>query len=221
MENVLTYTWFYEKQRGMATMADISKCDNNWECALGMKQALPVDYEMSGYRTAHLIWPELVNGNVDAKLSTFALTNTAPMHSSLYTAWRHGIRQIRKYALSRCHVPTSRDLLNSTDHPNLYVVSGAVPSANPPEKIGYDVNVPFLFWTAACCVREGDRVESFAIYARNMINSPVIVAPILQLETLLQDIYKVKPRDLHLKIYPAGDGKCGELRNDVSRSIDL
>jgi hypothetical protein len=32
------------------------------------------------------------------------------------------------------------------------VAAGVIPSRDPTESIGHDVNVPFMFWTAVCCV---------------------------------------------------------------------
>ncbi|XP_067655735.1 uncharacterized protein [Haliotis asinina] len=220
IDEPMTFSWLLKRERGLATMSDAMKCNTDWDCDLGMKQALPVDYDMSGYRIAHLMWPELVGADVDAKLSTFTLTNTAPMHPSLYSAWRHAVAEIRSYAINHCKIPIDVAPMTGPSRPEMYIASGAVPSKDPEITIGNDVHVPDLFWTAVCCFRD-DKVQSFSVYARNIGDDPVIVAPVLRLESILQDMYKVRKRDVNLRIFPAGEGSCAELRNDVSRSISL
>lgn len=231
------------------------------------RQVLPADYSASTYRTAHLLWPELAGPDPASRVSTFALTNTAPMHSSLFPSWHKAVLTVRQFGLKKCGLPevSPTDFLpsgHSSGHhhhhhqvqqphgPTLYVTAGVIPSHDPIETIGNDVNVPFMFWMAVCCVdsnntkptatttnrnyendyypmykdeeTKGHKHLSFALYARNTgAGGGVVVAPVLQLEMLLQDIYKRLPSDADVTLFPAANGACSELRHDVSRTLHL
>ncbi|ESO97971.1 hypothetical protein LOTGIDRAFT_228466 [Lottia gigantea] len=221
-EEDASFFWLFKNQKkGMMSMTDLKRCETDWQCELGKKQALPVDFEHSGYRMAPLIWPELISGDLDAKISTFALTNIAPMHPSLYPSWRNAIKEIRRYAIEHCEIPPSNQPTNhATTASTLHIASGVVASNDPEETIGNDINVPYLFWMAGCCVRDKD-VKSFAIYARNIAETRVISSSVLQLETLLQDIYRVKPSRIGPKIFPGNDGACGYMKFDDSDNLIL
>ena len=252
-------------------------------------QVLPSDYSATTYRTAHLLWPELVGPDPLSRTATFTMTNTAPMHAALYPAWRRAVLHVRQFALQQCGVPQvspahfvssshrghkhhvhryfGHGALDHDREPAVYLASGVIPSRNPMETIGNDINVPFMFWMAACCVTENSTKKSdgaggrnhyrvhhndyanlfeddpktpdrqhlsFAIYARNTGSGSlgedsegqgprgqVVSAPVLQLEMLLQDIYKTLPTDADVNLFPASEGACSELKNDFSRGVHL
>ena len=263
---------------------------------LSSGQVLPSDYSATTYRTAHLVWPELVGPDPLSRTATFTMTNTAPMHAALYPAWRRAVLHVRHFAVQQCGVPqvSPAQFVSGSHHghkhhthhyfsnggvggmpahqrgPAVYIASGVIPSRDPMETIGNDINVPFMFWMAACCVTENStrkkspeagkdhyRVHhndyanlfeddpeiperqhlSFAIYARNTgpgshglgedsaegqgQRGQVVSAPVLQLEMLLQDIYKTLPTDADVNLFPASEGACSELKNDFSRSVHL
>lgn len=194
------------------------------------------------------------------------------MHQDLYPAWRHAIMQVRHFALEQCGLPfippsefvsvPHAHKQNKHHHQGkkgseLYIASGIIPSRDPMETIGTDVNVPFMFWLAVCCVSQdsilhgrtnnsnvvmetnntpsegghktGDtnkkeKYLSFALYARNIGSrdqGSVVVAPVMQLEMLLQDIYKTLPTDANVNLFPGNAGTCSELRHDASRTITV
>lgn len=59
-------------------------------------------------------------------------------------------------------------------------------------------------------------VSAFAVYISNAAGSGVIAAPVLQLETLLQDVYKTDHDLDDVMLFPGHDSVCSELKNDVS-----
>ncbi|XP_059155517.1 uncharacterized protein LOC131940750 [Physella acuta] len=123
----------------------------------------------------------------------------------------------------------------------LYLASGIMPSTNPVQTTGHNIRVPFMFWLAGCCVQqytltnhsldnsssiywndtsndlERTNTTAFAVYIRNSADNHVIPAPVLQLEMLLQDMYKTSPGDLDVSLFPGHDQACSDLKNDVSR----
>ncbi|XP_076451019.1 uncharacterized protein LOC143286940 [Babylonia areolata] len=307
VEDTEDTAWFLRKaKKGMVRLEDMGKCQDEDSCQLGAHQVLPSDYSATTYRTAHLIWPELAGPDPLSRTATFTLTNTAPMHASLYPAWHRAVLHVRRFAVQQCGVPqvSPAEFVSSKYHhsssrkspssyhyfwggqeeedPAIYIASGVIPSRDPMETIGNDINVPFMFWMAACCVARnttttannnnhrqhryhnhhqnqhhyphhndyadlfrsgsgprkagGGRQQhsSFAIYARNAGpgsverggegeegRGQVVAAPVLQLELLLQDIYKTLPTDPDVNLFPAARGACSELRNDFSRHVHL
>ncbi|KAL8624049.1 hypothetical protein ACOMHN_019472 [Nucella lapillus] len=305
VEDTEDTAWFLRKaKKGMVRLEDMGKCQDEDSCQLGAHQVLPSDYSATTYRTAHLIWPELAGPDPLSRTATFTMTNTAPMHAALYPAWHRAVLHVRKFALQQCGVPlvSPAEFMSSKYHrskhqfypyfgsgydesPAIYIASGIIPSRDPMETIGNDINVPFMFWMAACCVARnsttttttttttatntntnhphhhnhhhhnhhhhqndyanlfhtgaqptaGKQHSSFAIYARNAgpgsverngdggneAWGQVVAAPVLQLELLLQDIYKTLPTDPDVNLFPAARGACSELRNDFSRHVHL
>ncbi|GFR68322.1 endonuclease domain-containing 1 protein [Elysia marginata] len=59
-------------------------------------------------------------------------------------------------------------------------------------------------------------VSAFAVYISNAAGSGVIAAPVLQLETLLQGVYKTDLDLDNVILFPGHDSVCSELKNDVS-----
>ncbi|KAK7098165.1 uncharacterized protein [Littorina saxatilis] len=302
VEDAEDTAWFLRKaKKGMVLLRDMGKCQDEDSCQLGAHQVLPSDYSATTYRVAPLLWPELAGPDPLSITSTFTLTNTAPMHPALYPAWHRAVLQVRHFAVQQCGVPhVSPEDFVSTLHyqghklhhylpgtggghvPALYLASGVIPSRDPVETIGNDINVPFMFWMAACCLSDDNSTTtawrsdtdtndyrnndytnlfhphhnhhhhhkqqqrhdddkkaadrnhfSFAIYARNTgsgsagegqgegSRGQVVAAPVLQLEMLLQDIYKTLPTDADVNLFPASRGACSELKNDYSRNVHL
>lgn len=193
-------------------------------CDRGRYQALNSDYETREYKPQQLL-PYMLTGNdVREKIATYTLTNTAPIHASLYNKWETALLSVRKYAQEKCGIPV---LLNpvrrqrsrvSRDHPEMYVVSGVV-SLDKDKIVGNEVIVPYLFWFAGCCIKGAD-TASYALYARNVPDGIVISAPVAQLEILLSDIYNSTSDDT-IKIFPAYDDICGSIKSDISGQIRL
>ena len=95
------------------------------------------------------------------------------MHPSLHPAWRRAVLHVRQLAVQQCGVPqmSAEKFMNDSEDGKVkskrevspaYVISGAVPSADPEETIGNDVNVPFMFWMAVCCVKNANGVFSYS-----------------------------------------------------------
>ena len=59
-------------------------------------------------------------------------------------------------------------------------------------------------------------MSAFAVYISNAAGSGVIAAPVLQLEMILQDAYKVDQGLDDVKLFPGHNSVCNELKNDVS-----
>ncbi|KAK3800892.1 hypothetical protein RRG08_017827 [Elysia crispata] len=275
VEDEANMLWRYQKKpkKGMLTLSDLDRCQDDQRCDLGLRQIVPEDYQTSfpeddQYTPTHLVWPDLMPADPSHRLSTFTLTNMAPMLNSLYKDWRATVLKIRQFAIEQCHIPYNLDL--KVNHPGqqsthrthksaLYIASGALPNLDPVVTTGHDVHVPFLFWMSGCCVQhhaqssasanssdssktqnsnnnnnnynnnvymewenehlqEGAKtnVSSFAVYISNAAGSGVIAAPVLQLEMLLQDMYKIDHDLDDVTLFPGHDSVCSELKNDVS-----
>ncbi|RUS87530.1 hypothetical protein EGW08_004706 [Elysia chlorotica] len=275
VEDEANMLWRYQKKpkKGMLTLGDLDRCQDDQRCDLGLRQVVPEDYHNSfpqddQYTPTHLVWPEFMPADPGNRLSTFTLTNMAPMLKSLYREWRGTVLRIRQFAIDQCQIPYHLDL--NVNHPGqqsthrshksaLYIASGALPNLDPVVTTGHDVHVPFLFWMSGCCVQhhaqgpatvdsssnsssssgssgsgraqndintkwETERhqedskttVSAFAVYVSNVAGSGVIAAPVLQLETLLQDVYKTEHDLDNVTLFPGHDGVCSDLKNDVS-----
>ncbi|GFO22481.1 endonuclease domain-containing 1 protein [Plakobranchus ocellatus] len=275
--------WIFQKPRkGMLTLADLDRCYDEQGCDLGLRQVLPQDYhnyfpETDHYTPTHLLWPDLMPSDPSHRLSTFTLTNMAPMLISLFKEWHAMVLKIRQFALEQCHIPYNFDL--DIKHPGqfsshrthkaaLYIASGVLPNLNPVVTTGRDVHVPFMFWMSGCCVQHyapsastdhgnnssssdnnnGDdknnsknknnevymnweddtshtgsktNVSAFAVYIQNTKGSHVIAAPVLQLEMLLQDMYKMGQNLDDVTLFPGHDSVCSALKHDVSPWFQL
>ncbi|XP_005091240.2 uncharacterized protein LOC101862320 [Aplysia californica] len=252
--------WFFRRpKKGMLTLADLDRCHDDQSCDVGLRQILPQDYREPGdsqYTPTHLIWPELMPPSPAPRLSTFTMTNMAPLISTLFSEWHEAVRKVRRFAIEECGVPLVLDsnlkhLSELTSHrlnkSAMFVASGIIPSRDPVVTSGHDVQVPFLFWMAGCCVQQHSKlpagtepasrtsgeavygssdesqissqtnISAFAVYLRNAPLSHVIAAPVLQLEILLQDSYKTKPTDPDVELFPGHESACGDLKNDGSK----
>lgn len=212
--------FFEQKRRGM-----LHKTADNQEqiCKNGMYQAIESDYDASTYHIMHQLSPDIAGFEVSKRIATFSMTNTLPIHISLFTAWNQAVQSVRHFAVDHCNIPIysesdkNKKRRQSHDYPEVYVISGAVASTKPEVLLNKRVNVPFLIWMAACCVR-GAETSSFSVYVRNEINSPIIVAPVVQLEVLLSDLYRDEAQD-SVKLFPAFEGVCSNIQHDVSQVI--
>lgn len=188
-------------------------------CQLGEYQALESDYENQPYQMQFLLAPEIAGGEVSTRVAALSLTNSLPIHASIYSAWKQALNSVRKYSLHVCGVveldenAENRHRRKKNDSPDMHIIAGGVPSKNV--TIGKDVNVPDVIWLAGCCVKGGD-TKSFAVYVRNVQNGQIISAPVEQLEVLLSDLYKSEPT---VRLFPALNGMCADLQNDVSKYV--
>ncbi|BFZ05198.1 hypothetical protein BsWGS_08237 [Bradybaena similaris] len=64
---------------------------------------------------------------------------------------------------------------------------------------------------------EVTNITAFSLYIVNSAGKNVIPAPVLQLEMLLQDVYKSTPSDPDVTLFPGFDSACSDLKNDASR----
>ncbi|XP_041926751.1 endonuclease domain-containing 1 protein-like [Alosa sapidissima] len=134
--------WYFEPQLddqnkgpSMAPESTVSKAMR------GNNQALGSDYEKSGYDKGHL-YPVFHTNSQSCADSTFTLTNAAPQQPSFNRGeWKKMENDLVKF-------------LNQNCLPNqAYVVTGVVPSTNPPVFVPSGrVNVPTHFWNAYCCL---------------------------------------------------------------------
>lgn len=188
-------------------------------CQLGEYQALESDYNNQPYQLQYLLAPDIAGSETSDRIATLSLTNSVPIHASIYSAWKQALSSVRKYSIDVCGVVNldggeeNHHRRKKNDSPDMHIVAGGVPSTN--NTIGNDVNVPDVIWLAGCCVRGGE-TKSFAVYVRNVQNGQIISAPVEQLEVLLSDLYKSEPT---VRLFPALNGMCADLQNDVSKYV--
>ncbi|KAK3102867.1 hypothetical protein FSP39_014531 [Pinctada imbricata] len=214
--------WFTTRKK-MSGMTYENTMDKAFEdvCKLGAYQALLNDYIDVPYEITPLLAPSLVGGNVGRQIAALAMTNTVPMHVSIYTSWQKLDSQVRSYAIQKCGVPSKESKGQKSpnrkphNYPEMYIMAGRVPSTNI--TIGNNVNVPYLIWMAGCCVR-GAEASSFAAYVRNVKNGPIVKSPIEQLEILLSDLHNTTD-NVHL--FPAYNKICSNIQNDVSNYLKI
>ncbi|KAL3842355.1 hypothetical protein ACJMK2_020379 [Sinanodonta woodiana] len=230
-------TWFFSSHgKGMATQLHLdsksacpSKSANDGLCKHGENQALESDYAYSGYRIAQLLSPDLVESGLGNKIATYTLTNTAPMYPTMMSYWKRLSAAVRHFAITDCKIPLLEKDTNDTEKyvnqskvrksqfPEMYLLSGVVPSIQPEETLGNDVNVPAAFWIGACCIH-GAEVSSFGAYLTNQNDGDAIVISIQNLQAQLSNSYKYK-NATNINLFPAFDGICSSHENDVSHKI--
>lgn len=188
-------------------------------CQLGEYQALESDYNNQPYQLQYLLAPDIAGSETSDRIATLSLTNSVPIHASIYSAWKQALSSVRKYSIDVCGVvkldggEENHHRRKKNDSPDMHIVAGGVPSTN--NTIGNDVNVPDVIWLAGCCVKGGE-TKSFAVYVRNVQNGQIMSAPVEQLEVLLSDLYKSEPT---VRLFPALNGMCADLQNDVSKYV--
>ncbi|KAK3583290.1 hypothetical protein CHS0354_011179 [Potamilus streckersoni] len=230
-------TWLFSSRgKGMVTQLHLdgnsacpSKPGDDDLCKHGENQALESDYEYSGYRIAQLLSPDLVESGIGNKIATYTLTNTAPMHPTLIPYWKRISAAVRHFALTNCKIPLLEKDTNDTEKdanlskvrksqfPEMYLLSGVVPSIQPDETLGNDVNIPAAFWIGACCIH-GAEVSSFGAYLVNQNDGDATVISIQNLQAKLSRSYKYK-NVTNINLFPAFDGICSSHENDVSYKI--
>ncbi|XP_003781369.2 endonuclease domain-containing 1 protein [Otolemur garnettii] len=155
---------------------------------LGSKQALNTDYLDSDYQRGQL-YPFPLSG--DFQMTTFALTNSAPMTQSFQERWYMNLNSLMDQALTpQCG--------NGED---LYIITGTVPSDH---RVKDRVTVPKFVWLAACCaVPGGGWAMGFIKHTRD---SDVIE------DVMVKDLEKLLPFNPQL-FY----NNCGETEQDTEK----
>ncbi|XP_077196451.1 endonuclease domain-containing 1 protein-like [Paroedura picta] len=143
---------------------------------LQYSQAIHQDYKhLIGYNRGHLN-PNGHQPNLDAKQSTFTLTNIVPqfikLNSGSWNKYEH--RTTRRYTQG-CK--------------KTFAVVGAVPGNN--YIAGGRVNKPSHVWSAACCYIDNNHLRSWAAIAANNENR-VEELNLGELEEELAELYQLK-----------------------------
>ncbi|XP_061438645.1 endonuclease domain-containing 1 protein-like [Rhineura floridana] len=143
------------------------------EEALEGSQAVLRDYKnLTGFNRGHLN-PNSHQPDLDAKASTFTLTNIVPQHINLNGgAWNNYEQSTMASKTEGCK--------------ETFAVVGAVPGNNFIAK--GRVNKPSHVWSAACCVIDNNHLRSWAIIARNDENV-VLTLTLGELERKLAELY--------------------------------
>ncbi|KAL4224858.1 Endonuclease domain-containing 1 protein [Mactra antiquata] len=223
-EGVVSW-YFHIKKKGMTSIREITtKCDIP-SCTYGEKQALPSDFDHSGYTMMPLLPPDLVGWDIGMKISTLTMTNIVPLEPTLYSTWRKSHRLVRKFAVETCRIPVETPSQDDETHrqdghdlPELYLVSGTVAPKNHFEVIGNDVIVPEIIWFSACCAH-GANVSSFGLYMRNRFGESPTVVSVGQLHEVLQSSYYENTDEIKIDLYPAYGSLCSADTNDISYKI--
>ena len=185
---------------------------------------MPSDFDLSGYRIAPLLSPDIIGGALSKRLSTFTLTNAAPMEPTVFSKWKKVLQSVRKFEQDECRIPVlhytdDKDVHTSRyghELPEVYLLSGTYASKNHVEVIGNGVTVPGLFWLAVCCAHGAD-VASFGVYVYNEFEAQPKIVSIQTLQTVLKINYGYNQTDITL--YPAFDSICSAEENDISFKI--
>uniref|UniRef100_A0AAY5K5X2 Endonuclease domain-containing 1 protein-like n=2 Tax=Esox lucius TaxID=8010 RepID=A0AAY5K5X2_ESOLU len=108
------------------------------------RQATKQDYINSkGVNRGHL-FPSMHADGVDAKESTFTLTNIVPQVVTFNNgSWEDMETKVKNIMKQSCKDSNNQNKIEA------YVVTGAVPSKN--NKLNNQVNIPSFIWTAFCC----------------------------------------------------------------------
>ena len=217
-------TFYKDRKKGIIRVEDISDTCQVDKCKLGEKQAIPDDFELSGYRIAPLITPDIIGGTLATQLSTFTLTNAAPMEPTVFSSWKRVLKAIRKFEEMECRIPKRHYSNDNEIHtsryghelPEVYILSGTYATGKHTEVIGNDVTVPEMFWLSVCCAH-GAEVASFGVYVHNEFQAQPAFVSIDALQTLLRIYNEFNQTDV--KLYPAFDGVCSATENDVSSKL--
>ena len=210
----------------MCTIEDIADPCQTDTCKLGERQAIPSDFDLSGYRIAPLISPDIIGGTLSKRLSTNTLTNAAPMEPTVFARWKKVMQSVRRFEREECRIPVIHYNDNKEVHtskyghelPEVYLLSGTYASERHFETIGNDVTVPEMFWLAVCCAHGAD-VASFGVYVNNNYQAQPKLVSILNLQKILMGYFELNQTDINL--YPAFDSICSAEENDVSFKIYL
>ncbi|KAM8817898.1 endonuclease domain-containing 1 protein [Rhynchonycteris naso] len=156
--------------------------------SLGSKQALNADYLDSDYQRGQL-YPFSLSS--DSHMTTFTLTNAAPMTPTFQKRWYMNLNSLMNQALSpQC---------GSGD--DLYIITGAVPSDI---KVKDKVTVPEFVWLAACCAVPGG---GWAMgFVKRTRDSDVIE------DVMVKELEKLLPSNPQLF-----QNNCGETEQDTEK----
>ncbi|KAL8222412.1 UNVERIFIED_CONTAM: hypothetical protein K2H54_075953 [Gekko kuhli] len=145
------------------------------ETELRESQAVLQDYKnLTNYNRGHLN-PNSHQPDLDAKKSTFTLTNIVPQYTKLNGgSWNNYEQQTMQSNTQGCK--------------ETFAVVGAVPGNN--YIAGGRVNKPSYLWSAACCYIDNNHIRSWAIISRN--DKDVVEDLTLgQLEEELAELYQL------------------------------
>ncbi|XP_066227065.1 endonuclease domain-containing 1 protein [Saccopteryx leptura] len=156
--------------------------------SLGSKQALNADYLDSDYQRGQL-YPFSLSS--DFHMTTFTLTNAAPMTPTFQKRWYMNLNSLMDRALTpQC---------GSGD--DLYIITGAVPSD---VKVKDKVTVPELVWLAACCaVPGGGWAMGFVKHTRDR--------DVIE-DVMVKELEKLLPFNPQLF-----QNNCGEMEQDTEK----
>ncbi|XP_045175808.2 uncharacterized protein LOC123536571 [Mercenaria mercenaria] len=216
-------SWFFRnKKKGIVNPAEMTSQCNIPTCQFGRKQALPSDFDYSGYKMMPLLPPDLIGWDLGQKVSTFSMTNVVPLEPTVYSVWKRNLQMVRKFAIETCKIPVELPYQDYKQHrrdghdlPELYLLSGTVAPLNHMEVIGNDVIVPEIVWMAACCAHGAD-VSSFGIYSYNQYGQIPAIVSIENLHVLLQSMYYDNVDKIKIDLFPAFDSLCSYPGNDIS-----
>ncbi|KAL8222370.1 UNVERIFIED_CONTAM: hypothetical protein K2H54_075898 [Gekko kuhli] len=137
-------------------------------------QAVLQDYKnLVDYNRGHMN-PNSHQPDLDAKKSTFTLTNTVPQYLKLNGgSWAKYEEQTMKDKTQGCK--------------ETFAIVGAVPGNN--YIAGGRVNKPSHVWAAACCSVDNNHIKSWAVIARND-EDVVKLLTLEQLEKRLANLYR-------------------------------
>ncbi|WAR01204.1 hypothetical protein MAR_007762 [Mya arenaria] len=223
--NVISWI-FKDNKKGIAPITEIdNQCVILSSCILGTHQATPADFEHAGYEPTPLLPPELAGSNLEAQVSTFAITNTIPLDPTVAPLWKNVIKGVRNYASSSCNIPYRSYGRNSEedvqDMPAMHLISGAVVGKDVRVKvIGNDVAVPEMIWMAACC-SHGEKIQSFGVYTYNSFGQKPAFVSLDKLQLLLQRLYFNNDDAINIELFPAFERVCKDLDNDVSHYVNI
>ena len=182
------------------------------------EQAINHDYKLSYWDKGHLNPNFFQTG--EGRKATFTLTNAVPQHPTfnrLY--WYELEKQTKKMMYKYCFDIqwTSVDEIEDdedadeestavTDTGKAYLITGAIPSEVKhlrTLKHQDKVNIPSFMFTAACCLKPKEPMQSFsfAYYGINEADTRIQVVDVSNLEILLKEIwpYQVSvPKNLNL-----------------------
>lgn len=219
-------SWFFHnKKKGIINPRELTKQCDIPTCQFGKKQALPSDFDFSGYKMMPLLPPELVGLDLGQKVATLTMTNIVAMETTVYSAWKRTLQLVRDFAVNTCKIPVELPNRDAEQHrqdghdlPELYLLSGSVAPLNHMEVIGNDVVVPEIVWTAACCAHGAD-VSSFGIYLYNQYGQIPAIVSVENLQVLLQSMNYDDVDKIRIDLFPAFDSICSAAENDVSLNL--
>uniref|UniRef100_A0A3P8XVY3 Uncharacterized protein n=1 Tax=Esox lucius TaxID=8010 RepID=A0A3P8XVY3_ESOLU len=170
-------------------------------------QAVDADYEKNNLSMdrGHLL-PCQYAADIDAKKSTFTLTNAVPQASSFNrVSWRKMECSVKKILESNC--------IDANGKLKANLVTGAVPGNNYLNK----VNIPSSMWTAFCCYNRNTKkwiAQGYWGKNEKSVKPPLIT--LKDLEEELAKAYSTNPNPV--KVFP---DECPRNVKDIKRKRRL